>query len=457
MDLFAIPIEDKVILYRPLRRLAFVGNQAMADLVLDLARREEAAGTVEQPVASSAAWDDAAQFVDAIGFLEPDPAPPPELSATYCPTTAVLLLTNRCNLRCTYCYASGGEGQPQDLSPALARVVTDWAHQNAVELGYPYFELTFHGGGEPVQAWGLLQEATAHARSKELPCRISLVSNGVFTGRQLQWVLDNLDNLTISFDGRKETQDRQRPHASGRGSFESVMRTISALDEASFSYGIRMTATAPWRGQLVEDVSFICEETRCQAMQVEPAFNTRRGEHVGPARAQSEAFVDAFMDAFEVAQGAGRQLTYSGARPWLLTRTFCMAPHTACIVNPAGQLVSCYEVTGGNHPLSKISTVGQVTGERVVVDHQAQGALWAYLQEQKRSACRDCFCYWHCAGDCYTRAHAASSGESQGTSPRCAMNREITARILLWYIMNNDGIWQGQGAHPQAMQLMREF
>jgi uncharacterized protein len=192
-------------------------------------------------------------------------------------------------------------------------------------------------------------------------------------------------------------------------------------------------------------------------MQVEPAFNTRRGVHTGPTQEQSEAFVDAFMDAFEVARGAGRHLTYSGARPWLLTQTFCMAPHTACIVNPTGQLVSCYEGTGGNHPMSGISTVGQVTDEGVMVDYQAQGALWAYLQEQKGNSCRDCFCYWHCAGDCYTRAYTASGGESQGNSPRCTMNREITARILLWYIMNNDGIWQGQGAHPQAMQLMREF
>ncbi len=37
------------------------------------------------------------------------------------------------------------------------------------------------------------------------------------------------------------------------------------------------------------------------------------------------------------------------------------------------------------------------------------------------------------------------------------MNREITARILLWYIANSDGVWRGQGAHPQAMQLLRAF
>jgi uncharacterized protein len=281
-----------------------------------------------------------------------------------------------------------------------------------------------------------------------------MVSNGVCTAGQREWLVHHLDSFSISFDGAQETQDQQRPFASGKGSFKAVMRTIEALDKANFSYGIRMTATAPWRERLPEDVRFICENTGCPAMQVEPAFNTCRGGHRGPAREESEAFVDGFMEAYEIARRAGRQLTYSGARPWLLTHTFCTAPHGALIVNAAGQLVACYEVAGDNHPLAKISTVGRVSGGRVAVDDQAQKALWSYL-EGKRSNCRDCFCYWHCAGDCYTRAQAADNSEN--TSPRCHMNREITARILLWNIKNSDGVWQGQRMSPQSAQLMRTF
>jgi hypothetical protein len=37
------------------------------------------------------------------------------------------------------------------------------------------------------------------------------------------------------------------------------------------------------------------------------------------------------------------------------------------------------------------------------------------------------------------------------------MNREITARILLWYIMDGDGVWRGQAVHPQEAQLLRTF
>jgi uncharacterized protein len=448
MEVFSIPVEGKFILYRSRLHLAFVGNRAMADFVTRLASRETPSGA-DMP-------EEVLAFLRTIGFLEPDPPPPPPPECPYRPTTAVLLLTNRCNLRCTYCYASGGEGPVQDLSLELARVAIDHVYQNARELGRPHFDLAFHGGGEPVQAWETLQEATAYARSKDLPCRTSAVTNGVWTAGQREWIIHNLDGLSISFDGRQETQDHQRPFASGQGSFKAVMRTIDALDKASFPYGIRMTATAPWRGRLAEDVRFICEETGCPAMQVEPAFNTRRGEHQGPTEEESEAFAEAFLSAFEIASRADRQLTYSGARPWLVAPTFCTAPYGALVVTGAGNLVACYEITDEHHPLAEMSTVGRIVDSRVVIDHQARSALLTYLDE-KRARCRDCFCYWHCAGDCYVRSFYAQASGRQGGNPRCTMNREITARILLWYIMAGDGIWRGQGMHPQEAQLLRTF
>jgi uncharacterized protein len=447
VEVFAIPVGDKFLLYRPLRRLAFIGNQAMVDLTMALVNGETPGnGTPAE----------AAAFLEAIGFLEPDPPPPQPPVLAYQPVTAVLLLTSRCNLRCTYCYADGGQRAVQDLSLSLARTAIDLVCRNAIAQGYPYFELIFHGGGEPVQAWKTVQQAVAYARGKELPCHISMVTNGVCSAQQRQWLVHNLDNLSLSLDGRPQTQDRQRPFASGRGSFQAVKRTLKTLDEAGFSYGIRMTATAPWRGQLPEDVRFICQETGCRAIQVEPAFNARRGVHQGPAPEESEAFIEAFMEAFEIARSADRQLTYSGARPWLLTHTFCTAPYSALIVNPLGRLVACYEIADGVHPLADMSILGHVAGEQMVVDERARNTFLAYLDEQ-RAACRGCFCYWHCAGDCYTRRSAAAPGYPPGASPRCTMNREITARILLWYIANRDGVWQGQGAHPQMMQIMRTF
>lgn len=277
-----------------------------------------------------------------------------------------------------------------------------------------------------------------------------MVSNGVWTGRQRAWILDNLDRVTISIDGDRETQDRQRPLASGRGSFEAVLETLRALDEHGFEYGIRMTALPPWREQLAWNVAFLCEETDCTRLQVEPAFNTGRGEYRAPSVQECDDFVAGFMEAFEVAERAGRRLHFSGARPRTLTSTFCSAPFGGLIVTPAGDLVTCYEITGPEHPLAASCTIGRLEEGQLILHGSRREAFLTRLAA-RRAACRDCFCYWHCAGDCHVKAFYPGVDATPESSPRCRMNRNITAQMLLWYIAESeDGVYRGPRAAEQV-------
>ncbi len=444
MDLYTIPVEDKFIIYRPLARLAFIGNGAMASLAERIAAGEDG-----QPVSP------ALEFLKEVGFMAPDLEPPAPPAGPFKPTHAALLLTNQCHLRCIYCYANGGVGPAQEVSFKVARAAIDYVCQNAQDLGQPQLELVFHGGGEPVHAWQVLRKATEYARHQPLPAHIAMTSSGVWSRHQLAWLLENLNGLTISIDGGPATQNRQRPFASGRGSFATVMRTLTALDAPKFPYGIRMTALSPWTEQLPADVRFLCEETNCQQIHVEPAFNPARGTHKWPTPTESEAFTAAFIEAYDIASAANRKLTYTGARPWLLSPTFCTAPYNALIVNPAGQLVTCYEVTTPGHPLIHLSVVGSITGQGVIVDETARRKLHQHFAE-RRAMCRDCFCYWHCAGDCYTRTFPVEAGQHTVLGQRCEMNRSITAQLLLRNIMNGNGVWQGNGTTQSAHMLIGE-
>jgi hypothetical protein len=60
-------------------------------------------------------------------------------------------------------------------------------------------------------------------------------------------------------------------------------------------------------------------------------------------------------------------------------------------------------------------------------------------QQASREECRDCFCNWHCCGDCVTRRR----GSRSGTSGRCRTTRTVTLELLLAYMAEGDGIWQG--------------
>ena len=443
MDIRIIPVTgapdpNTVIIYRPLAGRAFVGNRAMAKLVQALT------DDVTDP--KPHAGPEILEFLFSSGFLDPDPPPPVWLRTDFNPTTAVLLLTNQCQLRCTYCYAAAGEAPHQELTPELGYAAIDYVCERAMAAGLPEFEVSFHGGGEPTYAWRVLQSCTDYARQKPIKAKVTLTSNGVWSEAQCAWIAANLDGLSLSVDGAPATQDRQRPLRTGRGSSPYVLRTIAALDRHAFPYGIRLTATAPWT--LADDVRFLCTETGCQSMQVEPAFNTKRGGHNEPDAAEIEGFVTAFLDAFEIAQQAGRRLLYSGARVGLATTIFCSAPYNALIVNANGDLVACYEVASDAHPLAEMSVIGRVVGGQVVIDHATRDHLHRLIDE-RRATCTDCFCYWSCAGDCYPRTFEPGEAGHLQHKGRCTINRQISEKLLLRRIADGGGVWRAPGVSRQ--------
>ncbi len=71
------------------------------------------------------------------------------LSGDPMPTMVTLFLTTACSLRCTYCYASAGDLPVQSMSLETAKRGIDCVAANAVRSKVPYFQVAYHGGGEP--------------------------------------------------------------------------------------------------------------------------------------------------------------------------------------------------------------------------------------------------------------------------------------------------------------------
>lgn len=436
MELCSIPLtdadgEEKFIIYRPLLGLAFVGNRAM----LDVAQQIAGAASGTPPPASAAG-----ELLRSIGFFQPDPQCPEQISSRF--TTAVLLLTNRCHLRCVYCYADAGVEAPLALDVAHGKIAIDYVYDQAQQEGVSQFEVSFHGGGEPTFAWRTLKTLTRYARSKPMQTKVSLTTNAIWSPSQCDWILANVDNLSISMDGSPQTQDQQRPLVSGGPSSGIVLKNIGAVDRAGLPYGIRMTATAPWE-RFPGDVRYIVEHTGCKYIQVEPAFNIKRGEHALPNQEDCHQFTEAFLEAYEIARSYQRTLLYSGARPGTAAPTFCLAPYKALVVAPGGMIVACYEVASQDHPLYALSSFGAIEGREVRVDQENRARLQGLIAE-RRATCRDCFCYWSCGGDCYARVFMDESDGHLIKSHRCDLNREITKQLLLNLIEENNGVWTRQ-------------
>jgi uncharacterized protein len=446
MEFYTIPLdgpegEGKQILYRPLAGMAFVGNKAMADLTSRLVREGAQAKGHSEPV----------EFLLGSGFLAPDPPPPPPEGGDFFPNTAVLLLTNRCQLRCTYCYASAGEFESDELTPELGCAAIQYVCENARKMGRSRFEVSFHGGGEPTMAWNTLQECVEFARKQDIPANITLTTNGIWSRQKTEWVTGHIDDISLSMDGDPQTQDRNRPFSGGRGSSTVIMRTIEELDRRKARYGIRLTATAPWE-DFPRSIHYLCEQTGCKSMQVEPAFNSQRGGHRQPGSDEARAYADAFLEAFDIATAAGRKLSYSGVRLGKTSGAFCSAPYQALVVNPSGDLVSCYEVTNDQHPLAPLSKIGRIENGEIKVDETARTRLHQKMAE-RRDGCRECAAYWSCAGNCYTRSFLPGEKGHLIYGTRCELNQYLLKELLLRAIAQAGGFWR-KSNQPNGSQSM---
>jgi len=424
-----IPINGeggKFIIYRPLLGLAFIGNKGMARVALDIAEGKDTNIPAE-----------VYEFLQNAGFFLPDPVRSPDTPFF---SNAVLLLTNQCQLRCIYCYASAGEFAPLSLDVDSGKAVIDYVCKDVMEHGKREFEVAFHGGGEPTLVWNTLKELTEYVRQQPIPAKISITSNALWSKTQCLWLIKNIDSISVSMDGAPATQDYNRPLVSGKKSSSIVLRNLKLLDEHGFKYGIRMTVNRPFEN-LARNVEYIFQETQCRSIQAEPAFNVTRGAHASVAEDNEySAFAQAFLDAYNVGKNYQATVRFSGARAGLVSDTFCSAPYHSMAVNPYNQIVTCYEVTNPGHPLAEISTFGRVEGGKVILDSNPRSRLHCLLAE-RQAQCNTCFCKWSCAGNCYTRSILPGENGHLIFGERCDMIRDLTQYLFLDMIGESGGVW----------------
>jgi uncharacterized protein len=155
----------------------------------------------------------------------------------------VLLPTEACNFRCSYCYEDFALAR---MKPWVARGVKNLIAARAPELALLHLAWF---GGEPLLARDLVIELMQHARelARAHP-RMQVVSDMTTNGWHLERPLfEQLLGLgvrryQISFDGPRELHDRKRRLAGGGGTFERIWSNLLAMRavEGEFEINLRI-------------------------------------------------------------------------------------------------------------------------------------------------------------------------------------------------------------------------
>ena len=202
-ELFALRDEQGPILYAPLGNLIARANEPAVAAALAYAR---------DPNTLEDMSDDERAVVETLGergFFRHRAYP--RHTVGFRPVQVTLFPTNNCNLRCSYCYAFGGEGggsgEPLTrMDLRVAQRAIDLIARNALERraeGEPIrnFLVSIHGNGEPFCACDLIREIVWYgqdvAEELDIPAVFNAATNGVLTDEQLDFVIANFHSVNV--------------------------------------------------------------------------------------------------------------------------------------------------------------------------------------------------------------------------------------------------------------------
>lgn len=160
-----------------------------------------------------------------------------------------LHIAHDCNLKCKYCFAEEGEyhGKRSLMSFEVGKKAIDFLIKNSGSR--KNLEIDFFGG-EPLMNFEVVKEIVEYARSIEKQhnknFRFTITTNGVLLNEEIQnYINENMHNVVLSIDGRKEINDLMRVRAGGQGSYDAIVPKFIKLAESrnQDNYYVRGTFT----------------------------------------------------------------------------------------------------------------------------------------------------------------------------------------------------------------------
>ena len=356
-----------------------------------------------------------------------------------------LHVAHDCNLKCRYCFAEEGEyhGKRSLMSAEVGKKAIDFIIANSGKRRN--LEVDFFGG-EPLMNFDVVKEIVEYGREQEKlhdkNFRFTITTNGILLDDEKQkYINENMHNVVLSLDGRKEVNDYMRPRAGGQGSYDIIVPKFQKLAESrnQTDYYLRGTFTHN-NLDFSKDVFHIADDLGFKQVSVEP---------VVAEATESYAITEDDLDTiFEEYEKLAEQLYIrhkTGEKDFNffhfmvdLTGGPCIAKRlSGCgsgteylAVTPEGDLYPCHQFVGQEE-----YKIGSVYNG---IENTAIREEFSNCNVYTKPDCKKCWAKFYCSGGCMANAcHYA--GNIMGTYEiGCKLQRKriecaimIKAKLML--------------------------
>ena len=321
-----------------------------------------------------------------------------------------LHIAHDCNLACRYCFADEGEyhGRRAMMSYEVGKKALDFLIANSGSRRN--LEVDFFGG-EPLMNWQMVKDLVAYGRQQEKlhdkHFRFTVTTNGVLLNDEIQeFINQEMDNVVLSLDGRREVNDHMRPFRNGKGSYDLIVPKFQKLADSrnQEKYYIRGTFTRE-NLDFSEDILHFADLGFTQ-MSIEPVV----GDASDPYAIREEDLPKIMEEYDKLArvmiqrekEGKGFQFFHFmidlDGGPCVAKRlSGCGSGTEYLAVTPWGDLYPCHQFVGQEEFLMGNVEDGIIKPE-IADDFRSCNV---YSKEK----CRDCFAKFYCSGGCMANAY----------------------------------------------------
>ncbi len=321
-----------------------------------------------------------------------------------------LHIAHDCNLACRYCFAEEGEyhGRRAMMSFEVGKKALDFLIANSGSRRN--LEVDFFGG-EPLMNWQMVKDLVAYGRQQEKlhdkHFRFTVTTNGVLLNDEIQeFINQEMDNVVLSLDGRREVNDHMRPFRNGKGSYDLIVPKFQKLADSrnQEKYYIRGTFTRE-NLDFSEDILHFADLGFTQ-MSIEPVV----GDASDPYAIREEDLPKIMEEYDKLArvmiqrekEGKGFQFFHFmidlDGGPCVAKRlSGCGSGTEYLAVTPWGDLYPCHQFVGQEEFLMGNVEDGIIKPE-IADDFRSCNV---YSKEK----CRDCFAKFYCSGGCMANAY----------------------------------------------------
>ncbi len=316
-----------------------------------------------------------------------------------------LHIAHDCNLACRYCFAEEGEyhGRRAIMPYEVGKAALDFlikASGNRRNLEVDFF------GGEPLMNFEVVKKLVAYGREQEKlhdkNFRFTLTTNGVLLNDEvMEFANQEMANVVLSIDGRKEVNDNMRPFRNGTGSYGMIVPKFQKFADSrnQEKYYVRGTFTHN-NLDFSKDVLHLAD-LGFQQISVEPVVAEPSQSYALQKEDLPKLFEEYDKLAVELVerQKEGRGFNFFHfmidleGGPCVAKRlSGCGSGTEYLAVTPWGDLYPCHQFVGNEEFL-----MGNVEeGVKNIPLQKEFKRCNVYAKEK----CRDCFAKFYCSGGC---------------------------------------------------------